>query len=90
MAVEQPGARVVGHKVQASRCAAQSADAVGVAALVPHHVAVPVDAVQIQRIALQAASPFQASSECLDFPPQFLGDQLTAHVETAATAVDFA
>ena len=54
MAVEQPGARVVGDEVQAARRAAQRADAVGVAPLVAHHVAVPVDAVQVQRVALRS------------------------------------
>ena len=54
VAVEQPGARVVGDEVQAAGGAAQRADAVGVAPLIPDHVAVPVDAVQVQRVALHA------------------------------------
>lgn len=57
VAVEQPGARVVCDQVQAAGRAAQGADAVGVAALVLHHVAVPVDAVQVQDAALRAFAP---------------------------------
>ena len=54
VAVEQPGARVVGDEVQAAGGAAQGAHAVGVPPLFPHHVAVSVDAVQVRRVALRA------------------------------------
>ena len=85
VAVEQPGARVVGDKVQTPGRAAQGADAVRVSAAILHHVAVPVDAVQIQQVTLRAARPRQCS-ECLPFAQSFLYEmfqpliRLMAHV----------
>ena len=63
MAVEEPGARVVGDEVDAARRAAERAQAVGMPPLIVHHIAVPVNAVKVERITLRRSTGSRRSSD---------------------------